>query len=100
MEATKGELTEELWFFNIEHLTSQYDDDVENSKQKMAKSRDLSWTNRESELPNQKYNIYYHYTYKDGKPFQVPQLIPETEDEKRRNAQAAARREKRLKDRV
>ena len=37
---------------------------------------------------------------KNGKPFQVPQLIPETEDEKRRNAQAAERRTKRLKDRV
>ena len=36
---------------------------------------------------------------KDGKPTEVPQVLLETEDEKRRNQQARARREMRLKQR-
>jgi uncharacterized protein (TIGR00369 family) len=37
---------------------------------------------------------------RSGKPTSVPSLISETEEEKRRNAEAKTRREKRLKDRV
>lgn len=71
MEAGKSELTEEYGFFNIDKIQNVYNDETEERKQADAKNRKLAYEERENQLPNEKYSIYYHYTMKNGKIYLI-----------------------------